>query len=164
MALKITTQIGTNRGLTSEAYVRIGGYDLIKQQGSLILSLQVYQNESDANQPLGTTPLYKESVSLEIGSILRVPLLKDETIIVKKNMPVEETQTITVPVRDTEGNVTSTEEKEITRKVLKEMDVEEIIKVPDMSIIKGQDIFAFGYTKLNEHLAGLFGAENVVDC
>lgn len=163
MALKITTQIGTNRGLTSEAYVRIGSYDL-KKSGELELWLQIYQKEEDANQPLGVTPLYKESVSLEIGSILKVPLLKDVTIQVKKTMPVDEEQTISVPVRNAEGVVTSTEERQVTRKVMKEVDVDEVMHVADMSLIQGQDIFEFGYTKLKEKLVSLYGAENIQDC
>lgn len=163
MALKITTQIGTNRGLTSEAYVRIGSYDL-KKSGELELWLQIYQKEEDANQPLGVTPLYKESVSLEIGSILKVPLLKDVTIQVKKTMPVDEEQTISVPVRNAEGVVTSTEERQVTRKVMKEVDVDEVMHVADMSLIQGQDIFEFGYAKLKEKLVSLYGAENIQDC
>lgn len=163
MALKITTQIGTNRGLTSEAYVRIGSYDL-KKSGELELWLQIYQTESDANQPLGVTPLYKESVSLEIGSIVKVPLLKDVIVQVKKTMPVDETQVMSVPVRNAEGVVISTEEREITRKVMKEIEVDEVMQVADMSLIQGQDIFQFGYAKLKEKLVSLYGAENIVDC
>ena len=163
MALKITTQIGTNRGLTSEAYVRIGSYDL-KKSGELELWLQIYQTESDANQPIGVTPMYKESVSLEIGSVLKVPLLKNVTIQVRKTMPVDEVQTVTVPVRNAEGVVTSTEEKEMTRKVMKEVEVDEVIQVADMSLIEGQDIFLFGYAKLKEKLVSLYGSENIQDC
>jgi len=163
MALKITTQIGTNRGLTSEAYIRLKNYDLQKS-GKLALGIQVYQNEADANQPLGETPLYKEAVSLEIGSVLNVPLLKDATIIVKKPTLVDELQTISVPKYDTDGSPLPAEEKQVTVKVVKDIDTEEVIQVPDMSILEGQDVFVFGYTKLKEHLVDLFGAESVVDC
>lgn len=163
MALKITTQIGTNRGLTSEAYVRLKNYDLQKS-GKLALGIQVYQNESDANQPLGETPLYKEAVSLEIGSVLNVPLLKDATILVTKPTLVDELQTISVPKYDANGVPTDPEERQVTIKVMKDIETEEVIQVPDMSILEGKDVFVFGYAKLKEKLVGLFGAENVVDC
>jgi hypothetical protein len=162
MALKITSQIGTNRGLTSEAYIRIGSYDILKS-GELQLWLQIYQNETDANQPVGETPLYKESVSLEIGSIVKVPLLKQLTRSVTKVELIDEVQTIIVPKLEN-GVQVGTEEKEITKKVPQEVTVEEPYSIPDMSIIEGQDIFAFGYTKLREHLVMLFGEENIVDC
>lgn len=162
MALKITTQIGTNRGLTSEAYIRIGSYDLHKT-GKLILGLQIYQNQTDATQPLGTTPIYKEAISLEIGSIFTIPLLKDVIIKVTKPMLVDEPSIITVPII-IDGKPAGTEEKEVIKKVMRETEVDETIKVSDMSIVEGQDIFEFGYRHLKTKLEELFGAENILDC
>lgn len=163
MALKITTQIGTNRGLTSEAYVRIANYEILKS-GYFKLWLQMYQSQADASQAIGEAPIYKESVSLEIGSLLDIPLQKEMTRTVKRNQLVDEPFTTTVPTYSETGEQNGTEEKESTRKVLKEVDVEEAYMVPDLSILEGQDVFVFGYVKLKEKLVALYGADNVVDC
>lgn len=162
MGLKITTPIGTNRGLTSEAYLRIGSYEIFKS-GSIHLWVQIYQTEADANQPIGETPLFKESVSLEIGSTIVVPLLKTLTRMVTKTQLVEEDQTITVP-KIVDGVTVGSEEKVVTKRAPKEVEVEEEYTVPDMSLLEGQDIFQFGYAKVKEKLATLYGAENIQDC
>jgi hypothetical protein len=162
MALKITTQIGTNRGLTSEAYIRISKYEVSKL-GFMNCWLQVYQNETDANQPEGETPIFKECVSLEIGSICKIPLVDTLTRTVKKIQLVDHKETVKVPVY-IDGVQTGLEDREITRKNPMEVDVEESYEVPNLYLIEGKDIFAFGYTKLKEHLVELFGNENVVDC
>lgn len=164
MALKITTQIGTNRGLTSEAYIRIFRYEVSKL-GFMNCWLQVYQSEADANQPAGETPIYKESVSLEIGSTCKIPLVDILTRTVKKQQLVDYKETIKVPVLDENRQPTGqVEDKEITRKKPMEVDVEETYEVPNLSLIEGQDIFEYGYTKLKEKLVTLYGAENIVDC
>jgi len=164
MALKITTQIGTNRGLTSEAYIRIFRYEVSKL-GFMNCWLQVYQSEADANQPAGETPIYKESVSLEIGSTCKIPLVDILTRTVKKQQLVDYQETIKVPILDENRQPTGqVEDKEVTRKRPMEVDVEETYEVPNLSLIEGQDIFEYGYTKLKEKLVTLYGAENIVDC
>jgi hypothetical protein len=162
MALKITTQIGTNRGLTSEAYIRIFRYEVSKL-GFMNCWLQVYQSEADANQPEGETPIYKESVSLEIGSTCKIPLVDTLTRTVKKQQLVEYQETIKVPIY-VDAVQTGVEDKVFTRKKPMEVDVEETYEVPNLSLIEGQDIFEYGYTKLKEKLVTLYGAENIVDC
>ncbi len=162
MALKITKQIGTNRGLTSEAYIRISKYEISKL-GFMNCWLQVYQTESDANQPAEETPFYKESVSLEIGRICKIPIVDTLTRTVKKIQLVDQKETIKVPVY-VDGVQTGVEDREVTRKYPMEVDVEETYEVPNLSLIEGQDIFEYGYTKLKEKLVSLFGAENIVDC
>lgn len=162
MALKITTQIGTNRGLTSEAYVRIFRYEVSKL-GFLNCWLQIYQNEADANQPAGETPIYKECVSLEIGSTCKIPLVDTLTRTVTKTQLVEYQDTVKVPVY-VDGVQTGVEDKVVTRKRPAEVDVEETYEVPNLSLIEGQDIFVYSYAKLKEKLVSLYGAENIVDC
>ena len=162
MALKITTQIGTNRGLTSEAYVRIFRYEVSKL-GFLNCWLQIYQNEADANQPAGETPIYKESVSFEIGSTCKIPLVDTLTRTVTKTQLVEYQDTVKVPVY-VDGVQTGVEDKVVTRKRPAEVDVEETYEVPNLSLIEGQDIFVYSYAKLKEKLVSLYGAENIVDC
>ena len=162
MALKITTQIGTNRGLTSEAYIRIFKYEVSKL-GFMNCWLQIYQSEADANQTAGETPIYKECVSFEIGSIYKIPLVDTLTRTVTKTQLVDYEDTMIVPVY-VDGVQTGVEDKTVTRKRPMEVDVEETYEVPNLSLIEGQDIFEYGYTKLKEKLVILYGAENIVDC
>ena len=162
MALKITTQIGTNRGLTSEAYIRISTYEISKL-GFINCWLQIYQNETDANQSTGETPIYKESISLEIGNICKIPLLNTLTRTVKRQQLVDYQDIIKMPIY-VDAVQTGTEDKEVTRKKPMDVDVEETYEVPNLSLIEGQDIFLYAYTKLKEKLVSLYGAENVVNC
>ncbi len=46
MALKITSQIGTDKGITSEAYVRIADYQISKS-GSANFRIEIYQSQSE---------------------------------------------------------------------------------------------------------------------
>ena len=50
MALKITTQIGTDKGITSEAYVRIADYQISKY-GSANFRIELFQSEEDVTTP-----------------------------------------------------------------------------------------------------------------
>ena len=136
MALKITTQIGTDKGITSEAYVRISEYNISKY-GIANFIIQLFQS----------TPTESNTgdfaSSQQIGRELRVELVDY----------VEETETYPAFTTDEEGNqVETTEEKVITKKVV------------NLSSAQGVDIFAFGYSHLKAKLVDLFGAENVVDC
>ena len=54
MALKITTQIGTDKGITSEAYVRIADYQVSKY-GSANFRLEIYQSQDDVATPGSAT-------------------------------------------------------------------------------------------------------------
>ena len=47
MGLKITTQIGTDKGITSEAYIRISNYNISKY-GVLFLNYETFLKQSDA--------------------------------------------------------------------------------------------------------------------
>lgn len=48
MALKINKQIGTNKGITSDAYVRIENISLVAKQGILKVNTLLYMNEDAA--------------------------------------------------------------------------------------------------------------------
>ena len=168
MALRITVPIGTNKGITSEAYVRISKY-IIDKAGYGKFDLQVFKTEADATNILTSeTNVYSplaEAKSAQIGDFMHIKLLKTVTSVVRKNMPTSITETIQVPVLDENRQPTGqTESKTITRTVLQEQDVNVDTEVPDMTLVTGQDIFTFGYTKLKEELSEVFGAENIQDC
>ena len=72
MALKIIKEIETEKGLTSEAYVRISGYSITKYAG-LSLIIEVFKSQSDLNGL--TTPFSINNViskSSEIGQYIYV--------------------------------------------------------------------------------------------
>lgn len=169
MALKITCQIGTDKGITDEAYIRIADYQIFKN-GSAILRLELYQSEANAKQP--GVGMYGSMQAIarnqQIGETLWVPLTKEvEEVVVEKQMvPVEITEEVThTGPLDEEGNpstVTVTQ----TRIEMQEKEVEVVYKktVPDLSPVEDTNIFAFGYAKLKAKLIDLFGEDSVEDC
>lgn len=143
MALKITTQIGTDKGITSEAYVRIANYQLSKF-GSANFQVEIYQSEADVPTPGNAMPglMGGQARNQQIGDSIYVQLTTQE----------EREVTYPVPGTDVEGNPFPDRTETIT------------VTVPDLSSAEGVDIFTFGYSHLKAKLVGLFGAENVVDC
>jgi hypothetical protein len=167
MALKITTQIGTDKGITSEAYIRIADYQISKY-GSANFRIEIYQSQADLTPVSGAGyPAAYGGVARnqQIGESLYVPMTKEvtETITVKRMVPVETTEEVSVPAAEEGGEPTT---QTVTRHSMEEQDVEETITktVPDMSGAEEIDIFAFGYGKLKAKLDELFGAEHVIDC
>lgn len=169
MALKITTQIGTDKGITSEAYVRIADYQISKS-GSANFRIEIFQSQADVPQASGANQnlMGGPARNQQIGEILWVPMIKeiDITVIEKQLVPVEVTEEVETsgPI-DENGNPTVVTQT-VTRTIMQEQDVEVIRKrtVPDLSPAEDVDIFAFGYGKLKAKLIELFGANNVVDC
>jgi hypothetical protein len=47
MAIKVTTQIGTSGGITSQTYIRIGTYLIDKPNSIVRFNLEIYNQESD---------------------------------------------------------------------------------------------------------------------
>jgi len=166
MALKITSQIGTDKGITSEAYIRIADYQISKY-GSANFRIEIYPSQADLIPTAGTAypgPFTGAARNQQIGENLYVAMTKQvtETVTVKRMVPVEVEEEVP-GTPDADGNPTTVT---TTRTELQEQDVEEEITktVPDMSGAEEIDIFAFGYGKLKAKLNELFGAEHVVDC
>ena len=168
MALKITAQIGTDKGITSEAYVRIADYQISKY-GSANFRLELFQSEADVASP-GAPGIYPGmggglARNQQVGESLYVAMTKqvEEVITVKRMVPVETTEEVIVPAATAGGEPTT---QTVTRNIMQEQDVEETITktVPDLSSAEGIDVFEFGYAHLKTKLEGLFGADKVVDC
>jgi len=168
MALKITAQIGTDKGITSEAYVRIADYQISKY-GSANFRLELFQSESDVASP-GAPGIYPGmggglARNQQIGEHLYVAMTKqvEEVITVKRMVPVETTEEVSLPSSVEVGELTT---QTVTINIMQEQDVEETITktVPDLSSAEGIDVFEFGYAHLKTKLEGLFGADKVVDC
>lgn len=143
MALKITTQIGTDKGITSEAYVRIANYQLSKF-GSAAFQVEIFQSEEDATPAANAMPgiMGGQARNQQIGDSVYMQLTKQ----------VEETVSVPQIGTDEEGNPLPNINQVITK------------TVPDLSSAEGVDIFAFGYSHLKAKLVDLFGDDNVVDC
>jgi len=141
MALKITTQIGTDRGITSEAYIRISDYQISKPAASASFRIEIYQSQPDENENIGFGTSARNQ---QIGDALYVSLMS----------PVERTVTSTRITGYTE------EQEPIEESFTETITVQEL----DLSGAEATNIFAFGYAKLKLKLQELFGAGNVVDC
>lgn len=143
MALKITTQIGTDKGITSEAYVRIANYQLSKF-GSANFQIELFQSEEDVPSVNNTiTPMMaSQARNQQIGDSIFVQLTKQVEV------------TISVPQAglDEEGNPLPNVNQVTTK------------TVPDLSSAEDVDIFTFGYSHLKAKLIDLFGEDNIVDC
>ncbi len=143
MALKITTQIGTDKGITSEAYVRIANYQLSKF-GSASFQVEIYQSQEDATPASSAMPgmMVGQARNQQIGDNIYVQLQKQ----------VSETVSYPTMGVDAEGNPLPDRVETITK------------SIPDLSSAEGVDIFAFGYSHLKAKLVDLFGEDNIVDC
>lgn len=169
MALKITTQIGTDKGITDEAYVRIADYQISKS-GTAVLRLELYQSEADAKQ--SGSGMYGSMVNLarnqQIGETLWVPLTKEveEVVLEKQMVPVEITEEVTHTGPIGEDGDPTTVTTTQTRIEMQEKEVSVTYKktVPDLSPVEDTNIFSFGYTKLKAKLVDLFGEDSVEDC
>ena len=169
MALKITSEIGTDQGITSEAYVRIVNYN-INKGGAANFALQLFNSEAAAtalslNIPAGLGFVARNA---QIGEHFNVPLTKEQasTFTVSRPVPteVEVTEEVIVPGVDGEPDTTETITKTVIQTVMTEVEETTVKIVPDMTSVIGVDIFSFGYGHLKTHLESLFGEGNVVDC
>jgi hypothetical protein len=168
MALKITKSIGTDKGITNEAYVRIADYQISKS-GNANFRIQLYMNEADATPasasmgPMGGDQARNQA----IGEYLSVPLTKQVEEVKTRTMmrPVETEVTRTRTVTNEAGEEVS-EEYTVMEYTNEEVTEEYTITntVPDLSSAEGVDIFAFGYSHLKAKLVSLFSAAKVEDC
>ena len=168
MALKITKSIGTDKGITSEAYVRIADYQISKS-GSANFRIQLFMSEADATaSPNAMAPIDGgQARNQAIGEYLSVPMTKQVEEVKTRTMmkPVEKDVTKTRTITNEAGEEVSEEytvKEYVTEEVTEEYTV--TLTVPDLSSAEGIDIFAFGYGKLKEKLVSLFTASKVVDC
>jgi len=160
MALKITKSIGTNRGISNEAYVRIADYQISKS-GNANFRIQLYMDEAAAKE--NGMMNGSQAQNFEIGEYLSVSLMKE----------VEEAYTYTQTVQEqvevvkTYTNEAGEEISETVKEMVPvEKEVTEMRKsmVVDLSPLQSVDIFAYAYGKLKEKLVSLYGASKVVDC
>lgn len=170
MALKITSEIGTDQGITNEAYVRIVNYN-INKAGTANFALQLFNSEAAATASIFVNaPVTGAAVArnAQIGDTFTVQLTKEipSTQVVTKSIPTEVEVTEEVITPGAEGQEPKTElvTKTVIQSVLTEVEEPTVKIVPDLSSLEGVDIFTFGYGKLKTRLEELFGEGNIVNC
>ena len=161
MALIIKTPIGTDRGLATNAYVRIQEYRILKT-GECIFEIHIYKSKADAiladsNIATYATSNHLTCVSLEIGKELKVDLRYE----IIKTVSVPEEKPKTVQRLRTVGNRTYNVTENIMETELNTY--ETTLKIPNWNQLQNHNIFEFGYAKLRDKLSELYGAENIED-
>ena len=159
MALKVTKSIGTNRGITNEAYIRIADYQISKS-GSANFRVQLYMDEAAAKE---NTMMGAQAQNIEIGESLNVSLMKEVEETYTYTQTVQEEKEVVKTYTNDAGEEVSETVKEMVP-VEKEMTGTRKSNVIDLSPLQGVDIFAYAYGKLKEKLISLYGATKVEDC
>ena len=150
MAVKITTSIGTDRGITSEAYVRIADYNLSKNGGGANFRIEIFQSQEDATSGPAGMNAVQASKNQQIGEAIYVSFWKSVETTVTKTRP-------TMPVMGTSGESGSEPTMEEYQETVTTQEV-------DFSSAEATNIFTFGYSELKKKLKTLFGDSHVVDC
>ena len=154
MAIKITAQIGTDLGITSESYLRITGYN-IQKNGFANFQTQLFLN---AEAAASSSNLYP-SPSMG-GAIARNQQIGDN-LYVDLRVPSESIvyRTVNVPSQSVgeSGSITYTNvETQVSESIT--------VMVPDFTEVEASNIFEFGYAKLKEKVGEVFGTGSYVDC
>jgi hypothetical protein len=151
MAVKITTNIGTDLGITNEAYVRIADYNLSKTGGGANFRLEIFQSQEDIQSSPGATMVSGRTArNQQIGETLYVSFWKTIETEVTKTRP-------TMPAMGTSGESGS-------EPTMEEYQETVITSEIDFSAAEATNIFTFGYSELKKKLKTLFGDSNIVDC
>jgi len=160
MALKITKSIGTNRGITQNAYVRIADYQISKF-GSANFRIQLFMDEAAAKE--SNSMMGSQAQNIEIGESLSVSLMKEvEETYIYTQTGQEEKDVVKTYTNEAGEEISETVKEMVP--VEKEMTGTRKSMVVDLSPVQGVDIFTFGYAKLKEKLISLYGASKVEDC
>jgi hypothetical protein len=169
MALKITSEIGTDQGITNEAYVRIVNYN-INKNGVASFALQLFNSEAEAAAVIIGQPGFPASIAknAKIGEVFNYSLTKEveETITVQRSVPteVQVTEEVVTPGVDGAEPTTELVTKTVVQSILTDVEEVRLKLVPDLSPLADTDIFTFAYGKLKTQLETLFGEGNVVNC
>jgi hypothetical protein len=153
MAIKITAQIGTDLGITNEAYLRITNYQ-IQKGGFANFQTQLFLNEEEASS---TSALYPAPMSMNIARNQQI----GDNLYVDLRVPSQSIvyRTVSTPSQsiDESGSITYTNvETQVSESVT--------VMVPDFTAVEASNIFEFGYAKLKEKVAEVFGTGSYEDC
>lgn len=147
MGLKIITPIGTDRGITEEAYLRITTY-MINKNGSITLQLELFLNKEASRDITQQSPMYMSTASNQ-------QISNNHSFMVTKDIVTTVTNTRTVTTYDaTTGEPTYAEEtytEDITS------------TVSDIARLETVNVFDLCYDSLRLRLEDIFGVDNVIN-
>lgn len=141
--------VGTDRGITNEAYVRIADYNLSKNGGGANFRIEIFQSQEDVSSPVSPINAAQAARNQQIGETLYVSFWKTIETQVTKTRPVM--------VMGTSGSAGYEPEMEEYQETVTTQEI-------DFSAAEATNIFSFGYSELKKKLKELFGEANVVDC
>jgi len=154
MAIKITKQIGTDLGITSEAYLRITNYN-VQKGGFANFQTQLFLNTEAATSSSNLYPGPGMGGQLarnqQIGDNLNVDLRVPSQSVIYR--------TVSMPSQsiDESGSVTYTNVETVVSESV-------TVMIPDFSQVEDANIFEFGYAKLKEKVDEVFGTGSYQDC
>jgi hypothetical protein len=161
MALKITKQIGTNQGITNEAYVRIEQYNIDKANGNLNINTSMYLNEETAVSASKT-----EYNSWNAPVMMGMNTAQNVNYPMNYSFPLTSSVTTTEPTYTPSSSWSAPESgsmPEMTT-VMITGSVEVTKYLIDLSSIHDNNIFAVAYPLLKTQLEAIAGSGKVVDC
>lgn len=157
MAFKINKEIVTSKGVTNEAYVRIEKYEIDKI-GKAIFKIGTYLNKQSVVDALETPHNPEMAIIHEVGEHIHLWLQKDVEV---KRTEMETVVVDTPEVKDEIGMIITPASRKYEQKEVEKISKK---KVPDLSSVENGTIFEYGYARLKEKLAELYGEENIEVC
>lgn len=172
MGLIINTQIGTDRGITSEGYVRIEKYEVDTYNGFLRVYPNLYLNSTEADEAKSDVwdrytavegRSSKQCTSVQLKKEYLFPLTSSEvrTKYEIVSQTVSSSVDIMIPNPDGPGEITS------SNWMYDNVEVSESIEytadIIDTSYITGSSIHTFAYPLLKSELGIQFGIDNISD-
>ena len=173
MALEITKQIGTSRGITSEGYVRIESFEFRKQNGLLRVNPVMYMNEHEARS--ASQDLFDEhspAMLVEEWAAKNYEIAETYTFHLTESQirsrdyvrveTVSESVEQSVPDPENPGQEIS-QSSWVYDTVTVSGSEEYTADVISVSAISDTSIYDFAYPLLKTELKQIFGAANVSD-
>lgn len=173
MALLINTQIGTDRGITSEGYVRIQRLEYSSKTGVLTINPMLYVN-SDAALSASNEEYKPDSPSIlddlygaknvNVKKEYKYPITSSRTIDVPyvRSEMVSESVTITIPDPNNPDNEITSSSWTYTNQIVSGSE-EKVIGIIDNSVITQSSIYDFAYPLLKADLEIVFGEGTIQD-
>jgi hypothetical protein len=173
MALLINTQIGTDRGITSEGYVRIQRLEYSSKTGVLTINPKLYIS-TDAALSASNEEYKPDSPSIlddiygakntNVKDEYKYPITSSRTIdvpYVRAEM-VSESVTVTIPDPNDPNNEITSSSWSYTSHIVSGSE-EKIIGIIDNSVITQTSIYEFAYPLLKADLELSFGNGTIQD-
>lgn len=171
MGLKINTQIGTDRGITDEGYIRIESFDMDRRKGDMIVRTKLFLSEAEAAET--ATPKYDElgagmnegnfAKNINIPEYYRFPMTSSMMFTRSLDIQVEASESYEeeVPSLDGSGSEMITKWRHF---LTMSADIQHYsASVVDFSPITGSTIYDFAYPLIKYNLEQSFGEGNIED-